>query len=293
MAKRQKFYAVVRGRKLGIFDKWEGGARLSIERFPEAKHQSFVTLELAEEWYRQNNPAKETRHSPVFHFSTSESPAPARPPDADCMDGKRYVVYLIIDPLTDEPFYVGQTGNLERRQKAHLRSAKHDTKRAATKIAEILDTGLSPIFKVVESCNSEAESLSAETLWVKRCAQRGYRVWNRWIEHRQTQVIYLRPKVEPNQIIGDGPISLGPYHYRSRLELRRKLNAFVARSSEGVITNPVAIEKLRLIWQLVGTNEEAHEFRISNNTSEHRLKTLLASGTLVEFLYEDLINQIT
>ncbi|WP_238739540.1 MULTISPECIES: RNase H1/viroplasmin domain-containing protein [Pseudomonas] len=52
MAKKPKFYAVVHGRKLGIFNSWEGGARLSIDRFPEAKHQSFATLALAEEWYR-------------------------------------------------------------------------------------------------------------------------------------------------------------------------------------------------------------------------------------------------
>ena len=38
MAKKPKFYAVVHGRKIGIFNSWEGGARLSIDRFPEAKH---------------------------------------------------------------------------------------------------------------------------------------------------------------------------------------------------------------------------------------------------------------
>lgn len=291
MAKRPKFYAVVHGRKLGIFDKWEDGARLSIERFPEAKHQSFVTLELAEEWYRQNSPAKESRHSPVFYFCTSESPAPARP-DADCMDGKRYVVYLIIDPLTDEPFYVGQTSNLERRQKAHLLSAKHDTKRAATKIAEILDAGLSPIFKVVESCSSEAESLSAETLWVKRCAQRGYKVWNRWIEHRQTQAIYLRPKIDVNQIIGDGPIRLGRYSYASRLELKNKLEAFLAKSPLGVITHPVAIEKLTLIWQQSGQSDAVQEFQLVSGAPAPQLEALLLTGKTMVFLYKAAIDQL-
>jgi len=291
MAKRRKFYAVVHGRSLGIFDKWEGGARLSIERFPEAKHQSFVTLELAEEWYRQNSPTKESRHSPVFHFRTAESTNPALPPNADCLEGKRYVVYLIIDPLTDDPFYVGQTGNLDRRQKAHLRAAKHDTKRAATKIAEILDRGLSPIFKVVETCSSEAESLSAETLWVKRCAQQGYRVWNRWIEHRQTQELYLRPKVDPNQIIGDGPLTLGPYRYESRFELKAKLEAFLAKSSVGVITHPMAVQKLTLIWHGAGESEEVKEFIITNGL-ECRIAVQLKSGTVVDFLYRRAIDSL-
>ena len=70
MAKKPRFYAVTRGRKLGIFNTWEGGARLSVERYPDAKHESFVTLELAEEWYRQNNPTPGSVHSPVDHFST-------------------------------------------------------------------------------------------------------------------------------------------------------------------------------------------------------------------------------
>lgn len=292
MAKRQKFYAVVHGRKLGIFDKWEDGARLSIERFPEARHQSFVTLALAEEWYRQNSPAKESRHSPVFHFRTAEPTVPARPSDADCLDGKRYVVYLIIDPATDEPFYVGQTGNLERRQRAHLRSARHDTKRAATKIAEILDAGLLPIFKVVESCSSEAESLSAETLWVKRCAQRGNIVWNRWIEHRQTQAIYLRPKVDPNQIIGDGPLRLGPYRYESRRELKARLEAFLARSSVGVITHTMAVQKLTLIWHHSGEFEEAKEFRIVTDGSECKIAVQLSSGSIVDFSYMRAIDSL-
>ncbi|WP_240997162.1 RNase H1/viroplasmin domain-containing protein [Pseudomonas viridiflava] len=68
MAKKPKFYAVTRGRKLGIFNTWEDGARLSVERYPDAKHESFSTLGLAEEWYRQNSPTPGSVHSPVVHF---------------------------------------------------------------------------------------------------------------------------------------------------------------------------------------------------------------------------------
>ncbi|MGY2096062.1 ribonuclease H1 domain-containing protein [Pseudomonas simiae] len=70
MAKKPKFYAVTRGRKLGIFNTWEDGARLSVERYPDAKHESFDTLGLEEEWYRQNSPTPGSVHSPVVHFST-------------------------------------------------------------------------------------------------------------------------------------------------------------------------------------------------------------------------------
>lgn len=60
--KKRKFYVVVHGRKLGIFNSWEGWARLSIDRFPEEKHQSFATLALAGEWYLQNNPSPGSNH---------------------------------------------------------------------------------------------------------------------------------------------------------------------------------------------------------------------------------------
>ena len=153
MAKKPKFYAVVHGRKPGIFNSWEGGARLSIDRFPEAKHQSFATLELTEEWYRQNTPTPGSNHSPVLHFSTQ---APAQQPTATSqqptLDGvvaKDYVVYLIIDPVTEEPLYVGETSDFEGRQRGHLGKTNHDCKRAAAKIAQTLDDGMTPAFKVV------------------------------------------------------------------------------------------------------------------------------------------------
>jgi len=214
MAKKPKFYAVVHGRKLGIFNSWEGGARLSIDRFPEAKHQSFATLELAEEWYRQNTPTPGSNHSPVLHFSTQASgKQPTATPEQPTLDGvvaKDYVVYLIIDPVTEEPFYVGQTGDFEGRQRGHLGKANHDCKRAAAKIAQILDDGMTPAFKVVETCESEEASLEAETRWIERCTARGITVWNRTREHRQIQALHMKPRIEFDRIIGDGPFTLGP-----------------------------------------------------------------------------------
>jgi predicted GIY-YIG superfamily endonuclease len=197
MAKKTKFYAVVQGRKLGIFNTWEGGARGSIERFPEAKHQSFATLELAEEWYRQHSPTPGSNPSPVLHFSTEGmEKQPTTAPQQASLDGagaKRYVIYLIIDPATEEPFYVGLTTDLERRQQSHIGRARHNTKRAAAKIAQTLDAGMFPIFKVVESCDSEQSALAAETRWVEQCTARGQIVWNRWKERMRPANTPSRP----------------------------------------------------------------------------------------------------
>ena len=296
MAKKPRFYAVTRGRKLGIFNTWEGGARLSVERYPDAKHESFVTLELAEEWYRQNNPTPGSVHSPVVHFSTQATTEQqiAEPAQAtlDDMGVKQYVVYLIIDPVSDEPFYVGQTSNLERRQRQHLGRANHDCKRAAAKIAKILDAGMTPAFKVVETCDSEQASLDAEKKWIEHCTARGITVWNRWKEHRDIRAVHMKSKIEFDRIIGDGPITLGSYHYESRFELKSKLKAFLAKCSAGAIKPRLAIEKLTLIWKITGHAGEVSEFRIVGDGPKAKLEAVLVSGDTVDFEYNSAIDRL-
>ncbi|MGE6385461.1 viroplasmin family protein [Pseudomonas sp. NPDC078416] len=296
MAKKPKFYAVVHGRKIGIFNSWEGGARLSIDRFPDARHQSFATLALAEEWYRQNTPTPGSNHSPVLHFSTQASEQqPTVVPQQSILEGvvaKHYVVYLIIDPVTEEPFYVGQTGDFEGRQRGHLGKAKHDCKRAAAKIAQILDDGMTPAFKVVENCESEQASLEAETRWIEHCTARGIKAWNRWREHREIQALHMKPKIEFDRIIGDGPFTLGPYPYDSRFELKSKLNAFLSKSSQGAIEVRMATEKLRLIWKLTRQAGEVSEFRIVKDASKLQLEAVLVSGSTVKFDYGAAIDRL-
>ncbi len=127
MCQEPKFFVVVHGRKLGIFNSWKGGAHLSIDRVPEAKHQSFATLALAEECYLQNTPRPGSNHSPVLHFSArAAADRRSSAADPDGAVAKDYVVYLIIDPAKKKPFYVGQKGDFEGRQRGHLGKANHD-----------------------------------------------------------------------------------------------------------------------------------------------------------------------
>lgn len=53
---KNKFYAVVRGTKPGIYNSWYGedGAELQINGFPNALHKGFKTRTEAEEWYSKN-----------------------------------------------------------------------------------------------------------------------------------------------------------------------------------------------------------------------------------------------
>jgi ribonuclease HI len=52
--KKKKFYAVLRGRKKGIFDEWKGndGAHAQVTGFPGASYRGFRSRSEAEEWLR-------------------------------------------------------------------------------------------------------------------------------------------------------------------------------------------------------------------------------------------------
>ena len=54
MGKHKKFYAVARGREIGVFTLWEGdgGAENATKGFPHAKHMSFATRLEADQFLR-------------------------------------------------------------------------------------------------------------------------------------------------------------------------------------------------------------------------------------------------
>lgn len=296
MAKKPRFYAVVHGHKTGIFNKWDGGARMAIDHFPEAHHRAFSSLELAEEWYRQNTRTPRSNHSPVYHFDTegitTQQTQELLQPTVDGAPSRKYIVYAIIDPDTQEPFYVGETGHFPRRQRAHIRTANERTKRAAAKIAQILAKGQEPIFKAVEFCDSKKAALTAETQWIKRYVERGYTVWNRLREHREIQELHNATKIQMGMIIGDGPFHLGPHHYPSRYDLKTKLQQYLSQASAGRITHPVATEKLRLIWGASKPGHCATEFWIEPAGTSTRLKVVQVGGDTIDFDYASAIDRL-
>lgn len=189
-----RFYAVVRGRQTGFFNRWENGAKEQVDGFKGALHRSFTTLELAEEWYRQNSTLG-SLHSPVFHFSTVPLATEVQTiqPELNVIQPalNRYVVYLIVDPRDNRAFYVGQTSSLERRKAQHLRNALPDSHyKVGQRMAEILGRGEEPVFRAVQECATEEDSLRAESEWVKRCSQRGDTLCNRWREHRELRELF-------------------------------------------------------------------------------------------------------
>src|SRR5210317_833148 len=53
---KNKFYAVARGKKPGIYDSWYGedGAEVQVKEYPKPNFRGFKTLGEAKEWYAEN-----------------------------------------------------------------------------------------------------------------------------------------------------------------------------------------------------------------------------------------------
>jgi predicted GIY-YIG superfamily endonuclease len=188
---KKRIYAVVHGRVTGMFNSWEGGAREQVDGFSGAVYKAFASAENAELWWHRNSQGA----APTYHFPRPDIQDEVQIADADLREistDAPYVVYLIIDPRDGCPFYVGQTGNLERRRKGHLRvSLGNKLNRKQKRLLEIIQAGREPIFITVEGFSTQAEALIGETRWVKACARRGHAVYSGWREHKEIVELHL------------------------------------------------------------------------------------------------------
>ncbi|MBD2842609.1 GIY-YIG nuclease family protein [Erythrobacter rubeus] len=101
-----------------------------------------------------------------------------------------YVVYLIYDPSRRDPYgqhpglplYVGETSELAKRFKNHMRSALglQGTKGSVhNEIYRMAQNGALPGIIILETCKSRADSLEAEIHWAQKLLHQGYRLFNR------------------------------------------------------------------------------------------------------------------
>ena len=90
MAKK-KFYAVVKGRKPGIYDLWFGkkGAEVQIKGFTGAEYKGFATLADAEQWYRSKTGGKQ----PVLHIRKTAADMPAAERNQAALTEGKVVMY--------------------------------------------------------------------------------------------------------------------------------------------------------------------------------------------------------
>ena len=79
-----------------------------------------------------------------------------------------YYIYALIDPCTDQIRYVGMTDNFTHRYRGHI-SCKQPNERKNDWIQGLLDQGLLPSFKILETLYERAEVAKRESYWINHC----------------------------------------------------------------------------------------------------------------------------
>lgn len=86
-----------------------------------------------------------------------------------------FCVYAIIDPRSDQIVYVGQTSRFQARKSEHIDGTDQLSGFA---IRQMKLNGFVPLFVVLETSRSEAQSLSSEIFWIELCRARGIKLLN-------------------------------------------------------------------------------------------------------------------
>ena len=98
MAKK-KYYAVVRGRKPGIYDHWSGqdGAEAQVKGYTDALYKGFATLSDSQEWYSSISGGKE----PALNIKRMESESSNRVDQRTALKVGKVVIYTDGSAITN------------------------------------------------------------------------------------------------------------------------------------------------------------------------------------------------
>ena len=86
-----------------------------------------------------------------------------------------YCIYAIIDPRTDQVFYVGHSSSFKRRCEQHKKG--QDSLSGLT-IRQIKQNGFVPLFIRLENCPDKSAALMAEIFWIELFKSRGANLSN-------------------------------------------------------------------------------------------------------------------
>lgn len=87
----------------------------------------------------------------------------------------RHCVYALIDPRSDEIFYIGQTSDLGRRRAEHLDGTDQ---LSGVKVRQIKLAGFLPLVAVLERAKTIDAILAAEIFWIELARSRGMKLLN-------------------------------------------------------------------------------------------------------------------
>jgi hypothetical protein len=142
----------------------------------------------------------------------------------------RYI-YVLKDPKTLEIKYVGQTNNVDRRYRDHIRrSLKEDDEEYNTYksrwIRKIINLGLKPLVEVIDECQSYEESNEKENKWVAHFYESGSQLTNSHstdvTEHSQEtrkKISSSRKGKRLEEIVGEEKASELRNYYSERMKI--------------------------------------------------------------------------
>lgn len=87
----------------------------------------------------------------------------------------KFAVYALIDPRSDDVFYIGHTGNLPERKAQHIEGTDQ---LSGLYVQQMKLNGFVPIVGVIERCKTLTQALSSEIYWIECFRARGAKLLN-------------------------------------------------------------------------------------------------------------------
>lgn len=135
-----------------------------------------------------------------------------------------YVTYLVLDPRTGHPLYVGQTEDFSKRRRKHLNNKPRETNHhewyvnIKLLLGHMIEEGHRPEFSKVDQRPTEEESERSETEWVRRCVDLGYPLLNKWKIHKEI----IRERFTSRQV--NHHFDLDRYPYEAAEDIRDRID---------------------------------------------------------------------
>lgn len=89
---------------------------------------------------------------------------------------KKYYIYTLSHPLTNEVKYIGKTINIAKRYSGHINDKSKSYK--SSWIKKLISQGLLPIIEELESFETEKECYEAEEYWIEQFKNWGFKLTN-------------------------------------------------------------------------------------------------------------------
>lgn len=158
----------------------------------------------------------------------------------------RYI-YKLIDPITKEIRYIGQTDNLKRRFNDHLssstniNSASYNTHKSCW-IRKLINNGYEPIMEIVDSCETLEQSNLLEKMYIEDFVEQGFRLTNSYITDVTEFSLDTREKMSSakkgkklEEIVGEEKASELRNYYSERMKIHNP-----NKSSDDVVREKIS-----------------------------------------------------